>query len=115
MNTIIAVLLALALAGHAGTVWAEGEATPQPKSATQIALEAGSIVGTMVYTPLKGALCLIGLGTTPLLYVSSGPKAARTVANATCNGTWVITPEVLRGETPLTVVKETPCCGYPAP
>jgi hypothetical protein len=115
MKTIIVVLFALAVACHVAGAWAEEGPTPPPSRGAQAALEAGSIVGTAAYVPIKGLLCAVTLGTTPLLYVSSGPRAVRTVTNRACNGTWIITPEVLKGEKPFAFVEETPCCGYPEP
>jgi hypothetical protein len=115
MKPIITVSCALALLCYAGAASAEGESTPSPSRGERAALEAGSIIGTGVYVPIKGLLCAFGLGTAPLLYVSSGPRAVRDVTNRTCKGTWVITPEVLKGEKPFTFVRDTPCCGSSEP
>ena len=115
MKRTVAGLFVLALLCHVETAWGEGEPTSPPTTGQRAALEAGSIFGTAAYVPIKGLLCFFGLGTSPLLYVSSGPKAVRDVTRRTCTGTWVITPEVLRGDTPFMFVKDTPCCGYPEP
>jgi len=69
----------------------------------------------VLYTPLKGLLCVIGGGAGgAAAFLSSGAQAARTVVNASCKGTGLITPEILTGERPLELVREQPCCGYPA-
>jgi hypothetical protein len=115
MRSIVALLILLALVSHAGVTWAEGESAPPPSPGARAALEAGSVVGTAAYVPIKGLLCVFGLGTAPLLYVSSGARAARDVTNRTCKGTWIITPEVLKGEKPFNFVRDNPCCGYPEP
>jgi hypothetical protein len=115
MNRIIAALFALALLSPPDALHAEGDPPSPPTPAARAGLEAASIVGTIIYTPVKGALCVVGAGVSPLLYVSSGPKAAREVMTRTCKGTWFITPEVLRGDEPFVAVKDTPCCGYRDP
>ena len=115
MHRIVAGMLALALLAPVGTARAAGDPPAPPTPGQRAALEAGSIVGTVIYTPVKGFLCFLGIGTSPLVYVSSGPRAARDVTRRTCTGTWIITPEVLRGDEPLDFVKDTPCCGYPEP
>ncbi len=115
MRRFVAGLFALALLCHAGAARAEGEPPSPPSAGERAALGAGSVVGTAVYVPVKGFLCFLGVGFSPLLYVSSGPRAVRDVTTRTCKGTWIITPEVLRGEQPLQFVKDPPCCGYPEP
>lgn len=115
MKQIIAVLFALAIVCRVGAAGAEGESPSSPGRGERAAIEAGSVLGTAVYVPIKGLLCAFGVASSPLLYVSSGPRAVRDVTNRTCKGTWVITPEVLKGEEPFTFVRDNPCCGYPEP
>jgi len=115
MKKLITLLFALMLLYPAGAVWAQGETAAPPGPAARAAVEAGSIVGTAAYIPIKGLLCVFGIGTAPLLYVSSGPRAVRDVTNRTCKGTWIITTEVLKGEKPFDFVYDNPCCGYPEP
>lgn len=110
MRQIIALLLTFALFGQPVSAWGQ---SPHRDGVAAAGLAAGSVIGTVVYTPLKALLCAMGLGTTPLLFLESGPKAASTVGDAACNGTWVITPDVLKGRKPLDVVNEIPCCGDP--
>lgn len=115
MKRIVTVLFALAIVCRAGAAWAEGESPSSPGRGERAALEAGSVLGTAVYVPIKGLLCAFGVASSPLLYVSSGSQAARDVTNRTCRGTWVITPEVLKGEEPFAFVRDNPCCGYREP
>lgn len=110
MRQIFALLLTFALFGQAVAASAQ---SPHRDGVAAAGLGAGSVIGTVVYAPFKALLCAMGLGTTPLLFLESGPKAASTVGDAACNGTWVITPDVLKGRKPLDVVHEIPCCGYP--
>jgi hypothetical protein len=111
MRQIVATLLALAVLAPGAPAWAEPPA--RESTAQKVSYGAGSALGTAVYTPLKGLLCAIGGAASGFVFLSSGPRAMRTVANASCTGTWVITQEILKGERPLDVVPEPPCCGYP--
>lgn len=111
MKQIVALLLAATLLGQSEAAWAESAS--QQRGLRQVSYGAGSILGTLVYTPLKALLCVIGGTASGLVFVSSGAEAARAVAGASCKGTWVITPDVLKGKKPLDFVNEAPCCGYP--
>lgn len=64
----------------------------------------GSALGTLVYTPLKAGLCVMAGLASVFAFVFNGPEATSTVANASCKGTWVITPDVLKGKEPLNFV-----------
>jgi hypothetical protein len=113
MREVVAVLLALSVLAPAGGLAAEDGA--QPKKGDTVAMEAASVATTILYTPLKGLLCFVGGGFGGAgAFLSSGERAARTVVNASCKGTWIITPEILKGEKPLELVRDAPCCGYPA-
>lgn len=111
MRQIVALLLAATLLGQSGAAW--GEPASQQRGPRQVTYGAGSILGTLAYTPLKALLCVIGGTASGLVFVSSGAEAMRTVAGASCKGTWIITPDVLKGKKPVDFVHETPCCGYP--
>jgi len=120
MKTIIAVLLTLALGCPMEGAWAGDQAADQaaPPSpplgkGAQVALEVAGVLATGGYVPIKGLMCVMTFATTPLLWVSSGKKAVRDVTNRACNGTWIITPDVLRGDKPFDFVYDNPCCGYP--
>ncbi|HXJ79401.1 MAG TPA: hypothetical protein VMS64_12075 [Candidatus Methylomirabilis sp.] len=116
MKTIIAVLLALTLGCPMKGAWAEDEAAPPPpppSKSAQVALQAAGVLATGGYVPIKGLMCAMTFATTPLLWLESGKKAARDATNRACNGTWIITPEVLKGDKPFDFVYDNPCCGYP--
>jgi hypothetical protein len=69
----------------------------------QIGYGVGSAFGTLVYVPLKGAFCILGgLGSVFVLPFST--SAAGEVASGACTGTWVITPDVVRGRAPVKFV-----------
>jgi hypothetical protein len=78
-----------------------------------MAINVGHVFVTSTYVPVKALLCALTLGASPLLYLSSGPRAPRETGNRACGGTWIVTPEILKGEKPFEFVKDTPCCGYP--
>jgi len=113
MKRLVTLLFVLVLLHPTAAAWAQGESSPPPGPVARTAIEAGSIIGTGAYIPIKGLLCFFGVATAPLLYVSSGARAVRDVTNRTCNGTWIITPEVIKGEKPFDFVYDNPCCGYP--
>jgi hypothetical protein len=109
MKTGVALLLVLALAGHGGAAWAQ--ATPPDSGVKQASHNVASVVATGLYAPLKAGLCILGGGSSGLVFLSSGPRAARAVAGAACEGTWVITADALRGKEPIEFVADS----IPAP
>jgi hypothetical protein len=103
---VVALFIALTLAGQRAVVWAEaatGESTPE-----QAAYGAGSVLGTLVYSPVKGAFCILGGVSSGFAFLVGGADAAGKVAGATCRGTWVITPNVLKGQERVRFVGDTP-------
>jgi hypothetical protein len=115
MKRIIALLLVSILFGEAGAAWAQAEGQPQRSGAADTAINVGHVFVTATYVPVKALLCAFTVAVSPLLYVSSGPRASRETSTRACAGTWIITPEILKGEKPFEIVKDTPCCGYPDP
>jgi hypothetical protein len=73
-----------------------GESTPQ-----QVAYGAGSFLGTLLYTPAKATFCVIGAVSSGLALPFGGPPAAGKVASTACGGTWVITPDTIKGKDPV--------------
>lgn len=88
------------------TGWAqEAEAKSQPvtseeNSASGAGLQAGSFVLTIIYTPLKLAFAVLGGVTGGLTYVFSGgdTDAAMSVWGTSMYGTYLITPDHLKGD-----------------
>ena len=101
MRRIVALLLTLALLGECGIAWAQSAS--QESGAAQAAYGAGSALGTLLYTPLKAGLCVMG-GLASVFAFFNGPEATRVVASASCKGTWVLTPDALKGNEPLNFV-----------
>ena len=113
MKRIVAMMLGLAVACRVEALWAQGEPPPPPSRSAEVALEVGGVVSTLLYVPIKGLLCAMTFGTAPLLYVSSGKQAVWDVTDRACEGTWIITSDILKGDKPFEFVRDNPCCGYP--
>jgi len=79
------------------------ESTPQ-----QVAYGAGSFLGSLVYSPLKAAFCILGAIASPFTIPFGGTKMAGQVVGSTCRGTWVITPNVLRGRERVDFIGQAP-------
>ena len=95
MKRRLALALMLALVAPAGGAWAGGESagsTPE-----QVAYGAGSALGTLVYSPVKASFCLVGGVASAFTALASPPTASKVVGGA-CRGTWIITPDVLKGK-----------------
>jgi hypothetical protein len=104
MKRIAAPLLGLAVLSPGGATWAESM-SPE-RSAGPGSHAAGSIAGTLLYTPLKAGLCLTGGIASGFAFLSSGSSAARAVADASCKGRWILTRNALKGTEPLGFVGE---------
>ncbi len=96
MKKIVAFLMGLAMLGSSAAGWA------QPKSresgGEQVAYGAGSVLGTLVYAPVKTSFCILGAISSGFAFPIAGPRTAGNIAGSTCKGTWVITPDNLKGK-----------------
>jgi len=105
-ENLMALGLCLLFIGQNGTAWAA--AADQESTPAQVGYGAGSAVGTLVYTPAKGVFCIFGaIGS--IFALPFGTSSAEKVVGTTCRGTWVITPEALKGREQVQFV------GNPAP
>jgi hypothetical protein len=100
---MVALLLILACLGQSGAALAQS--APAPSGSGRMVYGTGSVLATAVYTPLKTGLCALGLFASAFAFLL-GPGPAAAVAERSCKGTWVITPEILKGEAPLDVAGE---------
>ena len=91
---------ALSASAQTASVSADGSVQSTP---AEVGYGVGSVLGTIVYAPLKGAFCLLG-GLGSLVTLPFSTEAAGKVAGASCGGTWIITPAVVRGEEPVKFV-----------
>ena len=63
------------------------------------------MLGTLVYTPVKAALCIAGaLSSAPV--VTYDRETAAAMIGTTCGGTWAITPAIVKGRDPFNFVGE---------
>jgi len=103
---------ALYLAAHgampasAQTANVSGEAST-PGTFAEVGYGVGSVVGTLVYVPWKGAFCLLG-GLCSLVTLPFSTETAGKIATSSCGGAWVITPAVVRGDEPVRFVGGAP-------
>jgi hypothetical protein len=84
----LAILVMLFMASRA-----TAESTPQ-----QAAYGAGSVFSTLLYAPFKTSFCVVGGVTSALTLPFGGTDTAGKVATAACGGTWVISPDTLKGK-----------------
>lgn len=96
MRIIAALGLAVALIAYGTPSWAESGA--QESTLSQIGSGVGSAVGTVLYFPFKTAFCIVGGVASGFTVIFAGPVNAGKVANVACRGTWVITPDVVKGK-----------------
>ena len=94
MRNLMALGLCFLFIGLSGSTWAaeaEQESTP-----SHVAYGAGGALGTLVYAPFKGGFCLLGaIGS--VFALPFGTETSGKVVNSACRGTWVISPDVLKG------------------
>ena len=95
MRYVCAMILSVALIGHSAPGWAGSSSDEGTLS--HAGYGAGSAFGTVLYAPLKATFCLLGGLGSAVTYPASQPTASK-IATASCGGTWVITPDVLRGQ-----------------
>ena len=103
MRTVNTLLLGVLLGQMC--VFATGvdanESTPQ-----QVAYGAGSVLGTLVYSPVKASFCVLG-GVAGAFTAIASPRTAGKVVGGSCRGTWGITPSTLKGQEPVQFVGDT--------
>ena len=96
MKQIVALLIGLTLLGQSTAGWAQPR--PRESGAQEVAYGAGSVLGTLVYAPVKASFCILGALSSAVAFPIAGPKTAGNIAGSTCKGTWTITPDTLRGK-----------------
>ena len=82
--------------GQSAVAWAES--APKENTGQQVAYGTGSVLGTLVYAPVKASFCILGAVSSGFAFPIAGPKTAGNIASSTCGGTWAITPDALKGK-----------------
>jgi len=104
MRQVLAVMVTLGLLTLSTPSWA-GSASEE-STLGQVGTGVGSVVGSAVYFPFKAAFCILGGIGSGFTLVAAGPESANKVATASCRGTWVITPDVVKGREQVHFVGE---------
>ncbi len=103
MHQIISAVMVVMLLAQATVAWAQ---TDEDRTLAQVGYGAGSFLGSLVYTPFKASFCILG-GLGSAVALAAGPDTAGKVARASCGGTWVITPGVVKGREEIRFVGAT--------
>ena len=101
MKQIFAGLVMFVLVSQALPGWA-GSASAQ-STLEQAGYGAGSALGTLVYVPFKATFCVLG-GIGAAFTAIASTSTAGKVVGASCGGTWVITPDAVKGDEPVQFV-----------
>jgi len=104
MRLIMTLALGLVLIGQSTT--ASAAAASEENTPVEVGLGVGSVLGTVVYAPFKTVFCILG-GISSVGTLIFDPKMAGRVADTACRGTWVITPNNLKGREPVKFVGDT--------
>lgn len=101
MRYTVALLFVATLAVSSAPSWASSEST-----AVEVGSAAGSALATIVYAPFKATFCFLGGIGSGFTAIASPPTAGK-VAMATCGGSWIVTPNIIRGREPLKFIGDT--------
>ena len=102
--TVVTSLFGVGLATTTSGQTVSGSASTQMETRpAQVGYGVGSVLGTLVYAPLKGTFCILG-ALTSVGALPFGTDTAGKIASASCRGTWVITPDVVRGKEPVNFI-----------
>jgi len=97
---IMGIFFGLIVLGHATLAWAEEGGALQ-----KVGYGAVSVLGTLVYTPVKAGLCVLGaVATAPV--ATYDRETAGAMIETMCGGTWAITPGIVKGRDPFHFVGE---------
>jgi len=96
MTRTAAIAILLILLASSEPSWAQSKS--KGSGPEQVAYGAGSVLGTLVYAPVKASFCILGAVSSGFAFPIAGPKTASNIAGSTCKGTWVITPDNLKGK-----------------
>jgi hypothetical protein len=106
MKAMMAIMAILIIVMYSALSWAGSGA--QESTPEQTGAGVGSVVGSAVYFPFKASFCILGGLASGVTLVADGPQRANKVASAACRGTWAITHDIVKGQTPVNFVGNSP-------
>ena len=109
---IAAILIGLALVARVMPVGAD--TSPEESTLEQIGIGTGSVVGSVVYFPVKASFCILGGLSSIYTSLFVGPKMTHEVLSLSCRGNWAVSPHHLKGEESLTFIGDVPGDAPPA-
>jgi len=104
VKRILVLMLTLGFLALSTPSWAES--ATEESTLGQIGTGVGSVVGSAVYLPFKATFCILGGIGSGFTLLAAGSETANKVIDASCRGTWAITPEIVKGEEPVHFVGE---------
>jgi putative peptidoglycan binding protein len=90
---VAGLLIVMLVAGTAAT----SMAATNESTGDHIGYGAGSMLATLVYSPIKASVCILG-GIGSLFALPFGKEKSGNVIATACGGTWVISPDALKGQ-----------------
>ncbi len=111
MKRIAAMVLGLFLVAQATAAFGKSDES----TLEQIGLGTGSVVGSVIYFPLKTVFCAAGGLGSIYTRIFVGPQSTHKLVSSTCRGTWAITPHNLRGEESVQFIGDVPPYGPEVP
>ena len=98
MTKIVECMIGLAVLGQSGQGWAEPRS--KESGADQAAYGAGSVLGTLVYAPVKASFCILGASAAASPSPSPAPRRRATswARRARAPGRSHLTPSRARSE-----------------
>lgn len=111
MKRMVAIVLGLFLVTQGTFVLADSNES----TLEQIGLGTGSVVGSVIYFPLKTVFCVAGGLGSIYTRIFVGPQSTHKLVSTTCRGTWAITPYNLRGQESVQFVGDVPPYGADVP
>ena len=105
MRKIVVLLIGLALLASTQPGWAAPKS--RDSGPQEVAYGAGSFIGTLVYAPFKASFCILGAITSGFAFPIGGQRVAGNIAGTSCKGSWVITPDNLKGREPVKFLGDT--------
>lgn len=104
MKWIVAIVVGLFLVVQSAVALADSDES----TLEQIGLGTGSVVGSVIYFPLKTVFCTAGGLGSIYTRIFVGPQSTHELVSTTCRGTWAITPDTLRGKESVQFIGDVP-------